>query len=145
MKKSLIIVVLLVIAGALVFVFGFSSTTDSPAPTENNQPSTNTDTTQQPDNEVTSSDQVTIVYTDDGFENSTYAIASGGTVTVQNNSTTTLEFSSDDHPAHRDNPELNTDAIEPGETVQFTPQEEGEWGFHNHLLSVHTGVLTVGL
>src|SRR5688572_21108437 len=99
MKKSLIIVVLLVIAGALVFVFGFSSTTDSPAPTENNQPSTNTDTTQQPDNEVTSSDQVTIVYTDDGFENSMYAIASGGTVTVQNNSTTTLEFSSDDHPA----------------------------------------------
>lgn len=144
MKKSLIIIVLLVIAAALVFVFGFSSKTDSPAPTENQQ-STNTETSQQPDEEATSSDQVTIVYTDDGFEQSTYAIASGGTVTVQNNSTSTLEFSSDDHPAHRDNPELNTDAIEPGETVQFTPKEEGSWGFHNHLLSVHTGVLTVGL
>lgn len=135
MKKNLIIVAAVIVA-ALVLVFGLSSTTNSPAPDD---PQPSQDTTRQTE----ASADVTITYTDSGFENAAYAVKSGGTVTVQNDSSETLEFSSDDHPAHTDNPELNMDALDPGESGQFTPQQTGEWGFHNHLFSNHSGVLTV--
>ncbi len=136
MKKNVLITVAVVILAALVLVFGLSSKTNSPAPDSTQSQTEPTDQSEAPTD-------ITITYTDSGFAEQAYTVATGGTVTVTNDSSQVLEFSSDDHPVHTDNPELNMEALQPGETGQFTPSQTGEWGFHNHLVSSHSGQLTV--
>jgi plastocyanin len=86
---------------------------------------------------------VTIIYNNDGFEPTTYKISAGQKIAVRNDSTRTLDFASDDHPAHRDNSELNIGVIRPGQTEEFTISKTGEWGFHNHDFAAHEGSITV--
>ena len=85
-----------------------------------------------------------IEFTNRGFSQQAYRVPAGSTVTVQNNSSRPLQFSSDDHPAHTDEPALNTPTIRPGETTTFVaPDAPGEYGFHNHINARFTGVLVV--
>lgn len=151
MMKTILVAVAVVIAAVLIFVFGFSNKSESPTPTEQTQPvsdtappqNTESQDTAQPQSDESAPQAVTIIYTDRGFSQNTYKVAAGGTVTVQNDSGRVLEFSSDNHPSHTKNPELNMDALQPGGTTQFTVQQSGSWGFHNHLQASHTGILTV--
>lgn len=99
---------------------------------------------QTPPNTSGGSDKtVTITYTNDGFAPATYTIAAGGIVTVVNNSSRDLEFSSDNHPTHRAEPELNMSTLQPGQSGTFTVTKTGTWGFHNHLNAQDTGRITV--
>lgn len=84
-----------------------------------------------------------ITYTNTGFRASEDTVAAGSTVLVINESSETLEFSSDPHPQHHDNPELNMPALRPGERGTIVVQAPGRWGFHNHLNDDHSGFLTV--
>lgn len=86
---------------------------------------------------------ITIVFTDSGFERSSYSARKGQTVTVKNQSSSELEFASDEHPTHRQQPELNIAATAPGESTTFTPTKTGAWGFHDHIRSQFTGELIV--
>lgn len=86
---------------------------------------------------------VTITYTDKGFLPASYMIKTGGTVTVINQSSRDLEFSSNNHPAHTDEAELNMDTLAPGKSGTFTVTKVGTWGFHNHLTPDDTGSLMV--
>lgn len=134
MKKLLIALLVLVLAGGGVYWFVIRDTTS-------------TDTTKKEDaKKLTTADVIkgTIVtYTDDGFEPSEYLGVAGKTLTVQNDSSSDLDFESDDHPTHTKNSELNVGTVKSGESKTVELSEKGEWGFHNHDNSSHTGSITV--
>lgn len=87
--------------------------------------------------------EVTITYTDSGFDPKELTAKKGDTLRVLNESAGDLEFSSDSHPTHRDNPELNMDTLQPGESGILALTKAGEWGYHNHLRDEDTGKLMV--
>lgn len=85
----------------------------------------------------------TITYTDDGFSPDTITVKSGTTITVKNDSSSALQFSSDPHPSHTTEPELNLSTLSPGKSTTFTANQVGTFGFHNHLNEDETGTLIV--
>lgn len=132
MKKTMIIllgVVLLAALGWFVFLRG-----------SNGDQATNGS---KPDAESAFADEAIITYTDNGFAPLTLTVAAGEMVTVVNESSEQLEFSSNQHPLHNDNPELNRDVLLPGESDSFVVTEPGTWSYHNHLNSGKTGTIVV--
>jgi plastocyanin len=85
----------------------------------------------------------TITYTGSGFSPATVTVSAGDVVRIVNNSDTVISPSSDDHPVHTDNPELNFGDISPGESVSVTVNQAGEWGIHNHYLEDHQASIVV--
>ena len=88
-----------------------------------------------PTKEADATSAVTIVFTDNGFEKSSYSVKSGEAITVQNNSSSEVQFSSDDHPSHTDNPEINMQPIAAGASGTLTPRKAGTFGVHDHIRS----------
>lgn len=99
--------------------------------------------TSEPAQTNESSSQATITYTDSGFTPESINVAAGTTITIKNDSSADLDFASDDHPAHRDNSELNVGMISPGESKTFSISKSGTWGFHNHLNDNDNGKIAV--
>ncbi|HEY1085205.1 MAG TPA: cupredoxin domain-containing protein [Candidatus Saccharimonadales bacterium] len=95
--------------------------------------------------EASKTDDVIIRFTGKGtgFEPNSYDVKKGQKVTVKNESNQPVQFSSDDHPAHTDETELNLPVLQPGESASFTPSRVGEWGFHDHLNDNFVGLLKV--
>ncbi len=117
------------------------TTTQSSTQTTTEQTDTETDAATAPEDATT--EGVEIVYTDDGFAESSYTVAAGSTVTVKNDSSSDLQFSSDDHPSHLENSELNQAVLASGQSQQFTVSETGTWGIHDHLNASNTTTLVV--
>jgi len=86
---------------------------------------------------------MTITYDGNGFSVSPSKVKAGGTVKVVNNSQSDMNFDSDPHPVHTDEPELNVGEVAPGQSKTFTVTKTGTWGFHNHLDPSQHGSLTV--
>ncbi len=84
-----------------------------------------------------------ITYTDNGFTPSSSTVSSGTTITIKNDSSSDLQFSSDDHPTHTKNQELNETTIGAGQTQTVTVTTKGTFGYHNHLNSSDSGTITV--
>jgi hypothetical protein len=84
-----------------------------------------------------------IKFTDKGFDKSTYSSKAGEAVTVKNDSSMDLQFSSGPHPTHTEHPELNEGILRPGESAPFTPSGPGTYSFHDHLHDQYTGMLVV--
>lgn len=95
------------------------------------------------DTETAATSETTIRFTDEGFDKSEYTSKAGEAVTVKNESSVDVEFSSDDHPTHRENPELNMETLAPGESGTFTPPGAGTYAFHDHINDQYTGTLVV--
>ncbi|MBC7764688.1 cupredoxin domain-containing protein [Microbacteriaceae bacterium] len=141
----LLTVVGIVLVAGVVYATTRPETTASPvtpAPAlttaeETTAPATDTSAT------TPASTGTTISFTDSGFSPTSYTAKAGSTITIKNNSKMNLEFSSDDHPAHTKNTELNMGTQKPGESVTFTVTKAGTWGFHDHLHDEYTGTLVV--
>lgn len=134
MKKKLLILLALVLVGGGVYWFFIKS--DSTADKAEEK------TTKK----LTTSDVIKVVlitFTDEGFVPNQYIAGVNAKLTVQNDSTSDLDFESNDHPTHTKNSELNVGVVKAGESKTVTLTEEGEWGFHNHLDSSQTGKITV--
>jgi len=116
-----------------------STSTSSSASTKPSSVSSGT----EPSKTSTEAKQVAITYTDDGFSPATLTVKTDTTVIIKNNSSGELEFDSDPHPVHTDNPELNLGIVAFGENITLRPTETGTHGYHNHLNSNHTGTLIV--
>lgn len=84
-----------------------------------------------------------ITYNGSLFSPSQVTVNKGDTITVKNESSTTVDFESDVHPIHTDNPELNVGGIAPGQSKSFTVNTVGSWGYHNHLNTSQTGTIVV--
>lgn len=104
-----------------------NSTTQQTSPTNIQTPTTPT----QPALTVPTS--ATITYSNSGFDPSLITIASGGKLTIQNNSNIVLDFASDPHPQHTCNPQLNAGNINPGSSKTITLTTVITCGVHNHL------------
>lgn len=79
----------------------------------------------------------TITYTDSGFSPATVTVKAGEAIRVVNNSGGVVGPSSDSHPAHDQNTELNFPDIDPGQGAAVTVTTKGIWGLHNHLKEDH--------
>lgn len=139
---TIVIVVALVLAGAGVAAFLFMSN-KSAAPQASDETETTTTTEPSSNNATTEADTVTITYTNNGFSPASLTVKAGTTVKIVNDSSNPLQFSSDNHPTHTKNTELNLSTTEPGGSTTFTPSKTGTWGFHNHLNASDMGTLTV--
>lgn len=113
-----------------------SSTTNSTQSSNQEEPSTDAKT----DSEA---ETATIVFTNDGFTPNTLTVKAGTVVTVKNESSNKVQFSSDDHPTHREDPEINMKTLAPGESGTFTPTKIGTQGFHDHIDDSKVGTLIV--
>lgn len=85
----------------------------------------------------------TIVFTDEGFAQQEYSFPAGTAIRVENESSMDMQFSSNNHPAHRENPELNMALLGAGESGTFTPPGKGTYGFHDHINDQYTGTLII--
>lgn len=86
---------------------------------------------------------VEIIYTDEGFSPQSLSVKKNTVIKIVNHSSGPLEFSSDDHPTHLKDPELNMSTLPSGESGTVEVTKPGTWGFHNHLKSRDGGSLTV--
>lgn len=141
MHKAVIggIIALVIMIGGVVWV-SRSDTADAPAENATNSPqqtATDEAITQS------TSEAPTITFDGNSFSPSELTVPAGTTVTITNTSSREIQFDSDPHPAHTDNPELNVGTVEPGQSETFTVTTTGEHGFHDHLSANITGTLTV--
>jgi plastocyanin len=134
-KIVIAIVVLVIIIGGGLILF---------RPSKTNAPSGNSSTTtSNAETNSTKPAAVTITYDGTSFTNSASSVKSGEAIKVINNSSKQLDFDSDPHPVHTDDPELNAGDIDPGQSKTFTVTKKGHWGFHNHHDPSQHGTITV--
>jgi plastocyanin len=143
MKKSALVAIILVVLGAIgvwLIIGRSDNETDvdtSPSTTQ----ATNNETTQGDESDKTAA--ATLIYNGSGFSPRSLTIKAGETIELKNESSRRVEFSSDPHPVHTDNRELNQSSLAAGESVKFTISNKGTWGFHNHLNENEAGTITV--
>lgn len=111
-------------------------TTAPPTTSEN-------DTTEGETSDTNTSDQPVITFTDSGFTPSTLTIKAGDMITIKNESQSSVQFSSDDHPTHREHPEINMQVLQSGGETQLTITEPGTYTYHDHLNDRYTGTIIV--
>ncbi len=142
-KRLLTIIIIVIVALAGVGTWWFLTSQSPEESTTSESQTSTTSETQEPAPVANNSAGIMILFTNDGFDKQNYSVAKGKTVTVENDSTLVLQFSSDEHPTHTNNPELNMEAIQPGQQRTFTPERTGEWGIHDHEHPEFTTKLTV--
>lgn len=130
LKLITALVIVAIIAVVAIVVTGRDTGEDTTA--------TNTDGSSE-----SADDVVTITYDGTSFSPAEVRVESGGTVKFVNESDTTIEPSSDNHPTHEANPEINFGEIEPGESSSVSVSEEGSWEYHDHLNPDNTGMIIV--
>lgn len=132
-----VVAIVLVIGG--IFAFGHkkssSTNTNNTAPTS---PTDNTGTGAQ-----TTSAAPTITYNGSGFSPSSVSVNSGDTIAIKNISSSPLQFDSNPHPVHTDDPELNIGVIDSGQTSTIKVVTKGTHSYHNHLNPSQTGTIVV--
>lgn len=143
-KKTLIIglaAAVLIAAGVAYAVSNQNNDeTAEPLPAPAAQTQTTQDSTNAPTAAVMSA---TITYTANGFSPASLKVSRGATITVKNDSTRTIQFDSDPHPEHTDNPELNVNNISAGQSMSFVVDKVGTWGYHDHLRAREKGTIVV--
>lgn len=146
-KSKLIIGIVLVLIGLGLLIWTITANkANAPSnETEDDQVATTTETAEVENDaeELADPGVITIKFTNDGFEPSNFAVTKGTVVTVKNESSTQVQFSSADHPTHLENTGMNLRALAPGESASFTADKVGEWGFHDHFNANHEGVMSV--
>lgn len=85
----------------------------------------------------------TITYSDTGFSPTDIRVVSGGEVTIVNETDENIKPSSDPHPDHTGNPELNFGDIPAGQSKTIVVTTKGTWGYHNHYHEDNNGSLVV--
>jgi plastocyanin len=139
MKKSGIVVGVLVLAVIVGVVVVMMNTNNTSAPSND---STTQPPTEAPNGEANNA-AATITYSDTGFSPATITVKSGDTVAIKNTSSSDVHFDSDPHPVHTDNTELNVDEVAAGQTKTFTVTTKGTFGYHNHLAPSEKGEIVV--
>ena len=114
-----------------------TDTTNSETSTDTSQSSTETTVA------TTGEPAAAITYTDDGFQPSRLIVKAGDIIRIENDSSMSLSFNSDDHPSHTDISELNVNDVPKGGHRDFVVTKTGTWGFHNHDNSAHEGEIVV--
>lgn len=133
-KITIAIVVLLIIGGVIWFAIANQ-------PKNNNSSQNQTPITEN--NDTSKTPAATITYNGSTFSPDTVTVKAGDAIKVVNSSSDELNFDSDPHPVHTDDPELNAGPIAAGQSKTFTVSTKGTWGYHNHLDSSQRGTIIV--
>ncbi len=148
MKMGIIIgVFVAIVVAASLFVF--TKTGMTPTSSNETTSSISGSNTQESSLLPTNSDgdvansAVTIVVKENGFSPADIKVKVGDIIAVRNDSSDSVQFSSDPHPVHSDNQELNQRTIKPGATQTFKVTVKGTFGFHDHLNSSLSGTVEV--
>lgn len=131
-KIIIAVVVLLIIGGVIWFVI---ANQPKSAPSQQQTPITATNNNQTA--------AATITYNGSGFSPNKVTVKAGESIKVTNSSSGEVQFDSDPHPVHTDDPELNAGLIPAGQSKTFTVNSKGTWGYHNHLDSSQRGTIVV--
>jgi plastocyanin len=126
-----VIVVLVVAIGAFAIARP-KKTVQTSTTTTSNQAAAPATTPSAATTDSTASSAVTVAFDNNGFSPATVTVKSGGTITFKNTSSGAIQPSSDPHPAHTDNPELNVGVIAAGQSKTITVKNVGTWGMHDH-------------
>lgn len=157
MKKAIIgAVIIILLGGGLAAALAVRKNRDSGViPSKSSSTSqTTTDTTAKdstntstslgcPNNSAPEPKDKEIVYNGTSFSPATLTVSKGDEVTITNASDCSLQFDSDPHPVHTDDPELNVEAISAGSSKSFMVDTTGTHGYHNHQDSSQTGTIVV--
>jgi uncharacterized membrane protein YdfJ with MMPL/SSD domain len=141
-KVIVAIVVVAVVGAGAALVFGKKDENKNSS-SQTSGTSQTTGQSQSEQNTDEGSVASTITYNGSSFSVSASSVDSGSKVKIVNDSSEDLDFNSDPHPVHTDNPELNAGDIAPGDSTAITLTTKGTWGFHNHLNSSQHGEITV--
>lgn len=134
LKLIFAIVVVAIVAVSLILFLG-----KKPA----KQGDSSTDTNQSSSSEQDQVASATITYDGTTFSPATVAVEAGSAIQVVNNASDAVEPSSDPHPVHTANPEINFGDIAPGESKTVTVTTKGTWGYHNHYDKNQKGTIVV--
>ncbi len=143
---AVIAVVIIAGGGALALLSNKSdTTTKNTTSNTSNEPAKKADTSTRANTQASASTAATntITYSDSGFSPASLTVKAGDKVTVKNTASSALQFDSNPHPQHTDDPELNIGLINPGQSQTITVTKTGSHGYHNHLNSGDTGMLIV--
>ena len=154
MKKQLLVLF------AVVFVASGCASNPTDTSGENNGDSP--DRSQAPTENQTEPSQnntnaTVVTYTESGFQPQEITVEQGETVVWESSSSRPMWVGSDQHPVHTEyagtslNEHCNNgdqtskafDQCSSGDRFTFTFEKTGEWGYHNHRYSQHTGTVTV--
>ncbi len=147
MKRStvaVLVVMVVVVLGALAWLVArpdTDSASDSSKQTASDTPQPAPSPVSEP--AAPQPGTVTVSYDSNGFSPSTITVKSGQTVTFDNKTSATIQPSSDPHPQHTDNSELNAGNISSGSSKSITPKQTGSFGMHDHFNPSHTLNITV--
>ena len=155
MRKQLLVLF------AVVFVASGCASNPTDTPGQNNGDSPNQSQGTPMENQTQPSQNNTnatvVTYTDSGFQPQEITVEKGDTVIWESSSSRPMWVGSDQHPVHTEyagsslrehcsNGDQNTAAFDQcstGDRFSFTFEKTGEWGYHNHRYSQHTGKVTV--
>lgn len=84
-----------------------------------------------------------ILFTKNGFVPKKLTVKKGAVVTVENDSSDNVQFSSGERSPKRVNSDLNLRTLLPGEDASFIAKKVGSWKFRDSLGGEYTGTLTV--
>lgn len=160
---TIVIIAVLVIGGVLLFSGGEEPAGDNNATTtqdetmemENEMPSDATTSDATSSDTADTSVDATVTYTTDGFSPTTVEVSQGDTVRFVNEGTGEMWVASAVHPTHTEysgtsreehcenGSESAFDQCGTSESFTFTFDQSGEWGYHNHVNSSHTGMVIV--
>ncbi len=132
MKKEILVLLALVVAGAVFLLYQFfSPDTNVPAPEA------------KPTAEIPEG-AVVITLSKDGFSPDQLSVKAGDTVTFRSIGGELFWPASNLHPSHLVYPEFDPQKpIQPNDVWSFTFTKAGEWKYHDHLAPYFTGVITV--
>lgn len=139
-----IVGIALVVGGIVAFGHKKDNSTTSNSTAASNTPASaptttgNSSTSTQPPTVAAS-----ITYSASGFSPSSVTVNSGDTIAIVNSSSSQVQFQSDPHPTHTDDPELNVGVITPGQASMLKLTTKGTHGYHNHLNTSQTGTIIV--
>jgi len=157
-KGIIIALIIVVIVGAFAWFFYASNQTKTEEPaatTQAGSESSKDSSENQNEIDLTGKNEIskgsTVTYSDSGFSPQSTTVKSGESITWVNDSSSTVQVGSANHPTHTINQQLTGDEfvdefvieLAPGEseTVQLT--KAGNWGYHDHLKASMTGSITV--
>ena len=140
---AIVIVMLALGTGVYVLSAAKSDVSKKTSPNSNGQTSSESTTSPSPAPSDTAPAANTLTYTNSGFTQDSITVKAGSKITIKNDASRTLDFNSDPHPQHTDDPELNAGTINPGDTATITVTKTGSHGVHNHLNPSDTATIIV--
>ena len=153
MKKSYLIVGLVIVVIGIVLFTGGTDETANNADTMEKDEAMMEDKTQMEENAMSEEDgammqEVVVIYTSEGFSPAKVTVKKGDKVTFRNNSTAPMWTATAIHPTHRVYPGSDIEkcgtpeetkifdacrGIPSGSSYAFTFNEVGTWNYHDHL------------